>query len=57
MDIDTELRRLFQDPRLDVLVQPSATRVVVEGANRLRRRRFFLCVGFAVALVCLGAAL
>lgn len=57
MDIDTELRRLFQDPRLDVLVQPSATRVVVEGANRLRRRRFFLCMGFAVALVCLGAAL
>lgn len=57
MEVDTELRRLFQDPRLEVLVHPAATRVVVEGAIRLRRRRLLLFVGIAVALVCLGVVL
>jgi hypothetical protein len=53
VDIDTELRRLFRDPRLEVPVQPAATRVVLEGAIRLRRRRSLLRAGLAVALLCL----
>ncbi|RZS29472.1 hypothetical protein EV193_12115 [Herbihabitans rhizosphaerae] len=39
MNIDDELRRLFEDDRLDVSVRPGAEDAVTAGASRLKRRR------------------
>ena len=61
MDLDDELRRLFQDQRLDIPVKPGADHAVVTGARRVRRRRVALASAgsaFAVAaLVAGGVAL
>lgn len=61
MDLDDELRRLFQDQRLDIPVKPGADDAVVTGARRVRRRRRALASAgsaFAVAaLVAGGVAL
>ncbi|HEX7302952.1 hypothetical protein [Lentzea sp.] len=57
-DIDDELRRLFNDDRLDVHVTPDATDSVVRGANRRRRRRAATAGTFAiVALIGAGVGL
>ncbi|HWO64846.1 MAG TPA: hypothetical protein VNO31_32890, partial [Umezawaea sp.] len=61
VDLDDELRRLFQDQRLDIPVKPGADHAVVTGARRVRRRRVALASAgsaFAVAaLVAGGVAL
>jgi hypothetical protein len=61
VDLDDELRRLFQDQRLDIPVKPGADHAVVTGARRVRRRRRALASAgsaFAVAaLVAGGVAL
>jgi hypothetical protein len=61
VDLDDELRRLFQDQRLDIPVKPGAEHAVVTGARRVRRRRTALAgagSAFAVAaLVAGGVAL
>ncbi|GGS17697.1 hypothetical protein [Actinokineospora fastidiosa] len=56
MILDDELRRLFNDDRLDVPVQPGATDAVLAGARRVRRRRTAAAVGgaMAVAVVIVG---
>ncbi|GHH48914.1 hypothetical protein [Lentzea cavernae] len=53
-DLDDELRRLFNDDRLDVHSEPVAVEAVVSGARRRRRRR--TAVTGAVAVVALVGA-
>ncbi|SDH44693.1 hypothetical protein SAMN05216553_12271 [Lentzea fradiae] len=55
-DIDDELRKLFNDDRLDVHVTPDATSSVVRGAQRRRRRRAAATGTFAVVAV-IGAGI
>lgn len=56
MNLDDELRRLFDDDRLDVAVRPDADRVIVAGAKRIRRRRFVAATaGVVAAAVLLGS--
>jgi len=56
VDLDDELRRLFQDQRLDIPVKPGADHAVVTGARRVRRRRMALAsAGSAVAVAALVA--
>jgi hypothetical protein len=55
MDMEDELRRLFQDDRLDVQVAAGADRIVVAGARRVRRRRVAL-VSAAAAVCAVGLA-
>lgn len=58
MNIDDELRRLFDDDRLDVAVRPDAEQVIVAGARRIRRRRRVAAVAAAVAVaVVLGSGI
>lgn len=52
MDLEDELKRLFQDQRLDVRVAEDAEKSVVAGARRVRRNRI-AAIGTASAL---GAA-
>ncbi|HEX6343294.1 hypothetical protein [Umezawaea sp.] len=57
MDLDDELRRLFQDQRLEIPVKPGADHAVVTGARRVRRRRVALASAgsaFAVAALVAG---
>lgn len=57
MDLDDELRRLFQDQRLDIPVRPGADEAVVIGARRVRRKRIALASAgstFAVAALVAG---
>ncbi|MEO6081494.1 MAG: hypothetical protein ABIQ18_00100 [Umezawaea sp.] len=57
MDLDDELRRLFQDQRLDIPVRPGADEALVTGARRVRRRRIALASAgstFAVAALVAG---
>lgn len=57
MDLDDELRRLFQDDRLEIQVKPGADEAVVTGARRLRRRRVAMASAastLAVATVVAG---
>lgn len=53
MDLEDELKRLFQDQRLDVRVAQDAEKTVVAGARRVRRNRI-AAIGTAGAL---GAAI
>jgi hypothetical protein len=57
VDLDDELRRLFQDQRLDIPVRPGADEAVVAGARRVRRNRIALASAgstFAVAALVAG---
>jgi hypothetical protein len=57
VDLDDELRRLFQDDRLEIQVRPGADEAVVTGARRVRRRRIALASAgstFAVAAIVAG---
>jgi hypothetical protein len=47
-DLEDELKRLFEDERLDVRVSPDAERTVVAGARRVRRRRTAFVTAAAV---------
>ncbi|MQA07936.1 MAG: hypothetical protein GEU98_05145 [Pseudonocardiaceae bacterium] len=50
-ELDSELRRLFGDDRLDLPARPDAGRAVLAGAKRIRRRRAMLTgSGGAVAV-------
>ncbi|SEP73095.1 hypothetical protein [Lentzea albida] len=53
-DLDDDLRRLFNDDRLDVHSEPAAVDAVLSGARRRRRRR--TAVTGAVAVVALVGA-
>lgn len=58
--VDSELRRLFADSRLDVAPRPGAGDTVVAGARRIRRRRAAYTGAGAVATIValvLGAVL
>lgn len=59
--LDAELRRLFDDDRLDVTPRPEAGQEIVAGARRVRRRRTMATSGAsalaAVGLVFGGVAL
>ena len=58
MDLDDELRRLFQDDRLDVAVRPGSDTEIVTGARRIRRRRHALASAAAVvAIAATGVAI
>jgi len=57
VDLDDELRRLFQDDRLEIQVKPGADAAMVTGARRVRRRRVALASAastLAVATVVAG---
>jgi len=56
VDLDDELRRLFQDQRLDIPVKAGADDAVVTGARRVRRnRRMLASAGSAFAVAALVA--
>jgi hypothetical protein len=61
MDLDDELRRLFDSDRLDVPVRPDAEHIIVTGARRVRRRRIATAATSGavavVAVVITGVAL
>jgi hypothetical protein len=61
VDLEDELKRLFQDERLDVQVAADAEQSVVAGARRVRRRRAMLLTAAgaltAVVLAASGVAL
>ncbi|GAA1953441.1 hypothetical protein [Amycolatopsis minnesotensis] len=44
-ELDTELRRLFGDERLDVRPQAGAEHAILDGARRIRRRRSAVTAG------------
>lgn len=47
-DLEDSLKRLFQDPRLDMRVAPGAEQKVVAGARRVRRNRIALVTSAGV---------
>jgi hypothetical protein len=58
MNIDDELRRLFDDERLDLAIRPGAEQRIVAGARRIRRRRFAAVTAAAVvAVVAVGSGI
>jgi len=58
MNIDDELRRLFDDERLDLAIRPGAEQQIVAGARRIRRRRFATATACGiVALVVVGGGI
>jgi len=54
-DVESDLRRLFDDERLTVHVAPGARDAVVSGARRVRRRREMAVVGSGLAVVAVAA--
>ncbi|MFB9906487.1 hypothetical protein [Allokutzneria oryzae] len=51
MNLDDELRRLFDDERVELRVRPGAEQAVVRGARRRRNRRRVTAVGAAAVAV------
>ncbi|WP_086819578.1 hypothetical protein [Allokutzneria sp. NRRL B-24872] len=56
MNLDDELRRMFQDGRIDLAPTPVAERAIVAGARRRRRNRRGLAVGGGALVAVLGVA-
>ncbi|GAA3996524.1 hypothetical protein GCM10022247_15600 [Allokutzneria multivorans] len=54
MSLDDELRRMFQDERIDLAPTPVAERAIVAGARRRRRNRRGLAVGAGALVAVFG---